>query len=414
MWRPQRVGGIDTMTTLDLTAKRGRYGAALYEVLPTSWRQPWVWVERELDNPTTTLSKRYTVTVLFTIVASIFFLFIADQYPAWFAMESTQTFVVELLILLIFGVDFGLNAMTTRIKDWRAVALLTSDFFAVVPSAIVVMVYLGWIHGAHVEGLALLRLFRLMRVVKLLRVGNTLIEVMGASVFTLVFSTMAAHLGLRVLFLEVGNALQYDLLGFFDRPILMLAVGSVGSIFGIALAITFGIVKRKQMEITELHRTALDALDFIEQDFHTVLAEAAKAKPAPDFDGWRRQLDLYLVEEVSYTDIKTQTRQLLTHIRDVVATRPSMDVPFHAVLVQRISTFLTRTQVCFHPAFYQWLRRISNLYFLLVMLAAPGLTGLAVQMLVIFVFAGLVIIIDDMDHAVDKSVVIFNSKILSV
>jgi voltage-gated potassium channel len=395
-------------------SRRQRYGFATYELLPASWQGRWAWVERELRDPSTELTKRYTVTVLFTIVASIFFLFVAEEYPAWFPMQSTQTFVVELLILLIFGVDYVLNAMTVRVKDWRAMLLLTSDFLAVLPSAIVVMVYLGWIQGAHVEGLVLLRLFRLMRVVKLLRVGNTLIEVMGASVFTLVFGTMAAHLGFRVLLLELGNALHYDLLGFFERPILLLAVGSVGSVFGIALAITFGIVKRKQMEITELHRTAMDALNQMEHDFNTVLADAAKDKPAADFDGWRHHVSLYLVEEVSYEKIKAETRELLNRIRAVVATRPSMDVPFHAVLVQRISTFLTRTQVCFHPAFYQWLRRISNLYFVLVMLAAPGLTGLAVQMLVIFVFAGLVIIIDDMDHAVDKSVVIFNSKILPV
>ncbi len=402
------------MSDTDLVTRRARYGFALYELLPNAWRGRWAWVERELRDPSTELTKRYTVLVLFTIVASIFFLFVADQYPHWFPMESTQTFVVELLILMIFGVDYVLNAMTTRLKDWRALLLLTSDFFAVVPSAIVVMVYIGWVHGAHVEGLVLLRLFRLMRVVKLLRVGNTLIEVMGASVFTLVFGTMAAHLGLRVLLLEVGNAIHYDLLGFFDRPILLLAVGSVGSVFGIALAITFGIVKRKQMEITELHRTAMDALNHIEHDFHTVLAEAAKEKPTVDFQRWRDQVALYLVEEVSYEAIKAETREMLNRMRAVVATRPSMDVPFHAVLVQRISTFLTRTQVCFHPAFYQWLKRISNLYFVLVMLAAPGLTGLAVQMLVIFVFAGLRIIIDDMDHAVDKSVVIFNSKILAV
>lgn len=394
--------------------RRERYGFATYELLPRAWRARWAWVERELRDPSTELTKRYTVTVLFTIVASIFFLFVAEEYPAWFPMESTQTFLVELLILVIFGIDYVLNAMTVRVKDWRAMLLLTSDFLAVLPSAIVVMVYLGWIQGAHVEGLVLLRLFRLMRVVKLLRVGNTLIEVMGASVFTLVFGTMAAHLGFRVLLLELGNALHYDLLGFFERPILLLAVGSVGSVFGIALAITFGIVKRKQMEITELHRTAMDALNHMEHDFNTVLADAAKDKPTVDFDGWRRQVSLYLVEEVSYENIKAETRELLNRIRAVVATRPSMDVPFHAVLVQRISTFLTRTQVCFHPAFYQWLRRISNLYFVLVMLAAPGLTGLAVQMLVIFVFGGLVIIIDDMDHAVDKSVVIFNSKILQV
>ena len=403
---------MSAMSTAFAATRRQKLGWALYESLPKTWQARWQHVEHELLQPRTVMGKRYTLLVLLTIVVSIFFLFIIDQYPTWFPIESTQTFVVELIILLIFGVDYILNATVTRIKDWRALLLLTGDFLAVVPSAIVVMVYFGWIHGAHVEGLVLLRLFRLMRVVKLLRVGNILVDVLGASVFTLVFGTMAAHLGIRVAFLEIGAAMNFDLLGFFDRNILLLAVGSVGSVFGIALAITFGIVKRKQMEITELHRTALDAVQMIEHDIQTVLADAAKDKPDPGFAQWRQRLSLYLVEEVSYETMKRESMAMLERVRAIVATRPSMDVPFHAVLVQRISALLTRTQVCFHPAFYQWLRRISNLYFTLVMLAAPGLTGLAVQMLVIFVFGGLVIIIDDMDHAVDKSVVIFNSKIL--
>jgi len=85
--------------------------------------------------------------------------------------------------------------------------------------------------------------------------------------------------------------------------------------------------------------------------------------------------------------MKAMTNTLLSDIREVVKTR---------------------------PASYAWLRRIANLYFVLVMLAAPGLTGLGVQLLVIFVFQGLVVIIDDMDHPVDKAVTIFNSKILPV
>ena len=48
------------------------------------------------------------------------------------------------------------------------------------------------------------------------------------------------------------------------------------------------------------------------------------------------------------------------------------------------------------------------------MVAAPGLTGLLVQMLVIFVFAGLAVIIEDMDHTVDSDATIFNAKILRI
>ncbi|NNL11098.1 MAG: hypothetical protein HKO84_05000, partial [Pseudomonadales bacterium] len=56
----------------------------------------------------------------------------------------------------------------------------------------------------------------------------------------------------------------------------------------------------------------------------------------------------------------------------------------------------------------------AHIYFLLMMIAAPGLTGVVAQLLVIYVFKGLVVVIDDMDHAVDLEVTLFNSKILRV
>ena len=112
--------------------------------------------------------------------------------------------------------------------------------------------------------------------------------------------------------------------------------------------------------------------------------------------------------------MKQHTHQLLAEIRAEIISRPSLDVPFHNNLVARISQFLTKTQIEFHPVFYKWLNRIAHLYFILVLLAAPGLTGVLVQLMVIFVFQGLVVIIDDMDHAVDTKVTLFNSKILDV
>lgn len=190
----------------------------------------------------------------------------------------------------------------------------------------------------------------------------------------------------------------------------MIAVPAVGSVFGIALAITFGIAKRKQIEISELHRLALDALDAIEADIKRI---------APDHkwegtDSWRADIALFLNEEISYPVIKGRTRVMLEDVRAATISRPSLDVPFHNNLVARISQFLTKTQIEFHPVFYMWLNRIAQLYFVLVLLAAPGLTGVFVQMLVIFVVQGLVVIIDDMDHAVDTKVTLFNSKILDV
>ncbi len=101
-------------------------------------------------------------------------------------------------------------------------------------------------------------------------------------------------------------------------------------------------------------------------------------------------------------------------IRDAIKGRPSLDVPFHIGLVQNMSAFLSKTQIEFHPAFYVWLNRIANIYFVLMMIAAPGLTGVVAQLLVIYVFKGLVVVIDDMDHAVDLDVTLFNSKILRV
>ena len=129
---------------------------------------------------------------------------------------------------------------------------------------------------------------------------------------------------------------------------------------------------------------------------------------------WRNNITLFLNEEISYFEMKTLTKKMLKDVRAATISRPSLDVPFHTNLVVRISQFLTKTQIEFHPVFYAWLNRIAQLYFVLVLFVTPGLTGILVQMLVIFVFQGLVVIIDDMDHAVDTSVTLLNSKILDV
>jgi voltage-gated potassium channel len=58
------------------------------------------------------------------------------------------------------------------------------------------------------------------------------------------------------------------------------------------------------------------------------------------------------------------------------------------------------------------MRLLANLYFVLVMLAAPGVVGLVIQVVVIFVFYGLLAIIQDMDFAIDQYATIFNARIM--
>ncbi|MBM4230678.1 MAG: hypothetical protein FJ184_07990 [Gammaproteobacteria bacterium] len=60
------------------------------------------------------------------------------------------------------------------------------------------------------------------------------------------------------------------------------------------------------------------------------------------------------------------------------------------------------------------MRLLANLYFILVMLAAPGVFGLFIQLLIILVFYGLLMIIEDMDLAIDDGATEFNAKILKV
>lgn len=372
-------------------------------------------LRHELNCPDTVLGRRYMVLMLATIVWSILFMFLTAEYPGFAPEGSTTLFVIEGFIFLVFSVDFVLRLISLDTRDGKAMVLLVADALAILPSAIVVFVHLGLMEAQHVEVLALLRLFRLLRVIKLLRASNLLSHIFGVSVFSLVFGVMAAHLGIRVLFLTVGQSIGQSIYAFLDRPTLLLAVTAVGSVFGIALAITFSIVKRKQIDVTELHRTSMDAVETFEQDFKTVFADAVpEEKREALFNNYRRDMQLFVNAHLSYEDFKQKTKDFLYEIREVVKGRASMDVPYHAVLVQRLSAFLTKTQINFNPVFYGWLKLLGNLYFLLVMVAAPGLTGLLVQMLVIFVFAGLAVIIEDMDHTVDSNATIFNAKILRV
>ena len=367
-------------------------------------------LERELNHPHTVWGKRYMIVLMGTIVGSILFLFVEKEYPVAFPLGSLQLLLVESAIVIVFGVDFVLRVSVIRRRDRESLMFLAIDGLAIVPSLAIVLYYLGVVESSELSVLALLRLFRLFRVIRLLRVSNVLIDVFGSSIFTLVFGTMAAHLSLRVFLLESSLFFGFDMFAGLDQDVLMIAVAAVGSIFGIALAITFGIVNRKQIEITELHRVTLDSLAAFERDLKILQL----GDQTIDFNLWRQRLDWFLNMKIPYLEMKQHTNVLLVEIRQAIKDRPSLDVPFHNGLVQNMSAFLTKTQIEFHPSFYTWLNLIANLYFILIMVAAQGMTGVIVQMLVIYVFKGLVIVIDDMDHAVDDEVTIFNSKILPI
>jgi len=373
-------------------------------------------LNRELNHPSTPLGRGYMAFMIATIFGSIFFMFLIEEYPKYYTHDHPIVIAVEAFLLLAFSTDFLLRLVSFRSSDWKNGIFLIFDGLAILPSLAIVAMALGWdVHPENVVVFTLLRLFRLLRVLKLLRMGNLLVEVLGVSVFTMVFGAIALHLGIRVFTQMLQPLFGVDLHDYIDGPVLLMAVTAVGSAFGISMAITFGMVNKKREEIGELHRIAMDAVDGFERDFRDVFHEAGDAQKREQvFGKFRTRIDGFVTAQVPYEDIKADTAAFLDQVRSVVKARPSMDVPFHAVLVQRLAVFLTRTQSSFPPAFYAWMKLLANLYFILVMLAAPGIIGLCVQLLVIFVFYGLLMIIEDMDFAIDSSATLFNAKILRV
>jgi voltage-gated potassium channel len=373
-------------------------------------------LNRELNRPSTPLGRGYMAFMIATIFGSIFFMFLIEEYPKYYTHENPIVIGVEAFLLVAFSIDFLLRLVSFRVSDWKNGVFLIFDGLAILPSLAIVAMALGWdVHPEDVVFFTLLRLFRLLRVLKLLRMGNLLVEVLGVSVFTMVFGAIALHLGIRVFTQMLQPLFGIDLHDFIVGPVLLMAVTAVGSAFGISMAITFGMVNKKREEIGELHRMAMDAVGGFERDFRDVFHETVDSSKREEIFGtFNRRLDGFLSAQVSYEDMKADTAKFLDQVRAVVKARPSMDVPFHAVLVQRLATFLTRTQSNFPPAFYSWMKLLANLYFILVMLAAPGIIGLCVQLLVIFVFYGLLMIIEDMDFAIDTSATLFNAKILKV
>lgn len=97
----------------------------------------------------------------------------------------------------MFLTDFALRVWIAQKKLSDAIFLIV-DFLAIAPSFVVFLNCSGAMQGADVEFLALLRLFRLARILKLLRIQNAPVSIFGASVLTLVFGVMTFHLGLSV------------------------------------------------------------------------------------------------------------------------------------------------------------------------------------------------------------------------
>jgi hypothetical protein len=371
-------------------------------------------LSQQLNSPSTSLARVYMAFVIATIFGSIFFMFLMEEYPRYFTHDSTIVIAVESFLLVAFTFDLLLRLSSARFDDWRSNLYLLFDALAIVPSLAVVAMALGWeVHPENIIFFTLLRLFRLLRILRLLRMGSLLVQILGVSVFTLVFSTIALHLGIRVFAQLFEPLFGFDVHQFLDRSLLLMAVTAVGSAFGISMAITFGMVNRKREDITERHRAALDAVDAFERDFRDLFAETlSESQRRQMFQPWRDEMQRYLRAKSSYDEIKAHSVKMLDDVRAVVKARPSMDIVFHSVLVQRLSAFLVRAELSFPPAFYQWMKLLANLYFILVMLAAPGIVGLCIQIVVIFVFYGLLVIIEDMDFAIDDDYTMFNAKIL--
>ncbi len=285
----------------------------------------------ELNAPTTVLGKRYMLLLLCTIVASVFFLFFSLELPQAFHHSNGWVVAFELFFLVLFSVDLLLRLSSHPFSDIKGFLLLGLDFLAIVPSALVVLAYWNLLPEQNLEILGLLRLFRLLRVMQLLRMSHMLTEILGVSVFTLVFANMATHLGLRVLVSAVDKSFQLNIKEYIDRPVLLLAVTAVGSVMGIAMAITFGVVNRKRDDVTEMHRATMDAVDTFERDFRDVFENVSPEQREGIFGTFRRDMAAFLQAKLSYKAMNESALAFLDKVRAVVKARPSMDVPFHAV-----------------------------------------------------------------------------------
>ncbi len=333
-------------------------------------------IYQALESPATRLQKAISYVLLIVILLSILALVVEERLPN--VSEEFAGLLIALdVILVVFGVEY-ITRLAVTPKPWRYAVSKEGviDVLALLPSAVSLFVPALW----NISWLRALRLFRFLRVLKLAEQG-----VRSRALWSGILARIGPYIGVALAFKAVALA--------FEREAWWPAIGDlktmltvVGFAIGVLLATKLASAQRRMNEVEIAVCNIVGALNALRDSVPSALG----------LREWALNLERVLTTGEGTASLETATRTLGSEIARRDAPAP------YVLSLQQATTLVLHGAISETPdAYDRFLRYVTIVYTIAVIIVMPGLVGFVSVALVVYVLGGMYFLIEDMDRPID-------------
>ncbi|PID46886.1 MAG: hypothetical protein CSB47_01520 [Proteobacteria bacterium] len=331
-----------------------------------------------LDNPVSNFDKFVVWLFLILTYLTVTSLVAEEVFPDFYYKNNEYFNGVEYLTLFVFSVEFIVRLFFSENK----IKYITS-FYGIIDLLSVLPSLFGILGTGSINGLWLriFKVFRLVRLLKFVKLGNTVGGFIGKLIpffaATIAFKGLVVVLESRYWWPDFQN------------------IGVVVGVVGFALAILLGTKLRAVHSRISTIEAAVCRIVGALRDMQN------QSNIRDDFLEWSRQLEKALKSPKEMMDdmamnMRKKTDALEERL-EKLEVGSGTTAGFHKDVVYLLHQATSETP----SAYDKFLRYVIISYTIVVILAVPGMVGFISSVLMVYILGGMYFLIDDMDNPLD-------------
>ena len=315
---------------------------------------------------------------IFLIFVSIFVLVIEAKLPVHYS--SYRELYIGLDAFVIAG--FSLDYLVRVVKTGGGITYVFSrgglvDFIAIVPSLF------GLVFGTYFSS-AWLRSFRLFRLLRVLNINSHTDHRLG--IFTYVIPYLTVAVAFKCLTIVYESESWWPQIGNINT-----ILGVTGFAVAIAMGAKLSVVSGRIYAIEDAICRVIGSIRDMEN---------AKNVRQPLVD-WAVQLEITLKSPAASKPKLARDMRLKTDALEKILDDNGVGGPVTAGFHRDVAFLLHRITASTPQAFDHFLRVMTIVYSIVLILVVPGITGLFSTVLVVLALGGTYFIVKDMDRPLD-------------
>ena len=334
---------------------------------------------REIDNPTKFLSKLYSYLIFILIYLSVINASVEAVYPEVFSSFKTIFVFIEYFILFVFSMEIIIRLIYdenrfTYFKSFYGFV----DLLSVIPALVSYLV--GGLDSAI--WIRIFKIFRILRILKIIKLFSFLDGITGK-----VIPFIAFAIALK------GVMVMFETYSWWPK---IENVNTFIAVIGFALAVLMGtklsVVNGRIYQIE-------DALCRIVGSLRDM--QSNKNLDQGKLLSWSLLLEetLKYNKEDKYSKVQTmreKTNELESYLEERSVGGPNT-AGFHRDIAYLLHRVIAKTPI----AYEKFLKHVIITYIVIIIFILPGVSGLIMTTLIVYVLGGMYFLIDDMDSPLD-------------